>query len=351
MEGAGAAESIGDLRNLLGRRGLVRATVGRLLRTGAFAAIVAAIALLAPPSAAAVSWGEDVHYVAGHVPRGFQPQEVWDYPGTLKSVWYHRGEIRDLTVHTHTDGRCCYDTTTSGFAIRIRGHRATIARLVDGESVYGRTIFWGERPGVIVEVVDQAGIGRRELERVAEHVRPAGVDEWRRLLVATTVVPSEGQLRARPSRVLDRGTVAGHEWVFSVRMPPGYPLFWWDRRVPCPELRYAGASSLNRWDCEQFEAFWRVIGDQIWVYGALGSHKIRRIRVRDYYHQDEPGVVVPTHAVLGGRFRFYVAPMPRDTCSVVVYDADASGGRGFLGGGGPSGSDPEAKRCAKAHLR
>jgi hypothetical protein len=325
--------------------------VGRLLRTSALAVVAAAAALLVPASALAVSWQDDIHYIAGHVPRGFHPFEV-DGSGGLTSFWYgyHGGEQQLITVHTHTDGRCCYDTTADERPVRIRGHRGTIARLVDGEAIYGREIFWEEQPGVMVEVVDQAwNISRRELFRIARSVRQPSPGEWRRLLVAATVVPSEEHLRARPSRILARGAVAGRPWIFSVRMPPGYPLFSWDRRVPCPELRYAGASTLNRWDCEQFEAFWRVIGDQIWVYGALGAQKIRRIRVRDYYHQDEPGVVVPTHAVLGGRFRFYLAPMPRDTCSAVVYDADAPRGRGFLGGDGPAGSDPEAKRCEKAH--
>ena len=323
--------------------------MGRLLRTSAIAATVLASALLAPSGALAQSWEDDIHYVADHVPRGFHPRDIYGY-ANLTSVWYgyHGGEGQLITVHTHTDGHCCYDTTADEHPVRIRGHRGTIARLVDGLTIYGRELFWEERPGVVVEVVDQGGIGRRELFRVARSIRQPGVGEWNRLVIATVVVPSEEQLHARPSKVLARGVVAGREWVFSVRMPPGYPLFSWDRRVPCPELQYAGASSLYRWDCEQLETHWRVIGNQIWVFGALGSRKIRRVRVRDYPDESDPGVVVRTHAVLGGRFRFYLAPMPRDTCEVVVEDADAPHGRGFIGGDAPYGSNPEAERCAKA---
>jgi hypothetical protein len=320
--------------------------VRRLLRTSALATVCLAAALVAPAGAAAASWDDDPHFVASHVPRGFHPHEVWDYRG-LASIWYaqRRHPLGTITVHTHTDGRCCYDSTTDQRPIRIRGRRATIARLVDGEAVYGRTIYWEERPGMFVEVVDQAGIRRRTLERIARGVRLAGDGEWRRLLIATTVVPSEDQLRARPRRVVDRGVIAGRVWTFSALLPRGYPLFSWDRRVPCPELRFGGVVHLDRWDCEGFPVFWRLIGNEIFVYGALGNRDIERVRVRDYYDNDDPGVVVKVRSAMPG-FKFYVAPMPRDTCEVMVVDADKR--RSFAEPGGPFGSsNPEVQRCAR----
>jgi hypothetical protein len=318
------------------------------MRTSTIAALVVAAALLAPAASSADLSVPVPHYVASHVPRGFHPFEVTSYEG-LSSVWYaYRGDENSLlTVHTHTDGRCCYDTTTDQHPIRIRGHRGTIARLVDGSAVYGRTIYWEERPGVGVEVVDQSILSDRQLRNIAQHVVAASDGDWRRVSVATMVVPTEDALRGRPSKVLGRGVVAGHPWVFRALLPRGYPLFSWDRRVPCPELSYRGVTRLDRWDCEQFPTHWRLFGNQIWVYGALGSRNVRRVRVRDYYDPDDPGVVVKARTAMPG-FKFYIAPMPRDTCEVFAEDADKPPRRGGIGPDGPFGSDPDAKRCAKA---
>lgn len=309
-------------------------------------ALAVAGALVLPAGALARSGPEGLHYVASSVPRGFQPHEAWTYSG-LSSLWYAKRHdpLRTITVHTHFDGRCCYDSTTVGHRIRVRGHRGWIAQLKDGETAYGRTIFWKEWPDVWVEVVDQAGIPERVLKRIAEHVRLADEPEWRRILIATTLIPSDAELRARPSKVLDRGAIDGHRWSFRARIPRGYPLFSWDRRVPCPELRFRGSTLLAPYDCEQFPSRWRLFGDQIWVYGALGKRGVRRVRVRDAYDKGDPGVVVPVRAALPG-FKFYVAPMPRDTCEVAVEDAGKPPGRGLIAPEGPAGYEPaEARRC------
>jgi hypothetical protein len=322
--------------------------MGRVVRTSQIAALLVATALLAPTASLADFRVDRPHYVASHVPRGFHPFEVTSYKG-LSSLWYaYRGDEDSLlTVHTHTDGRCCYDSTTDAHPIRIRGHQGTIARLVDGEAVYGRTIYWEERPGVIVEVVNQSVLSRRELKGIAEDVMPASDGYWRRVSVATRVVPTEDALRGRRAKVLDRGVAKGHSWVFRALIPRGYPLFSWDRRVPCPELSYRGSVLLTRWDCEQFTTHWRLFRDQIWVYGALGSRNVHRVRVRDYYDPSDPGVVVKARTAMP-RFKFYIAPMPRDTCQVLVENPDKPRGRGGIGADGPTGSDPEARRCAKA---
>jgi hypothetical protein len=319
--------------------------VRRLLRTLAFGTLALAAALALPATAPAVAWKGGLHYVAGQLPRGYEPYEVTGWRG-LSSVWYRyraRADV-ELTVHTHTDGRCCYDVTYDERPIRVRGHRGAIASLVDEGVLYGRMIHWEERPGLVLEVVSQQrGLPDSELERIAARVRPAGAGEWRFLRTATTVVPSEHALRSRPRRVLARGVHGGRSWSFAVRLPRGYPLATWDRRVPCPELHHAGATLLLPYDCEQFPSYWRLVANQVFVYGALGARRIRRIRVRDYPLKDgDAGVVVPTHAVLGGRFRLYVAPMPRDTCGVVVEDAD----RHTVVDGNVPGYESERARCA-----
>ena len=327
----------------------------RLLR-----AISASVSLAAVFAVAAPAAGADPYYVPTHLPRHYQllvaagPYTKGEYAG-MSTIGYVRdntdqpnvdvADEPELEVLTHTHGSCCYyDLTTRERPIRIRGHRGTTAKLVDGSAEYGQVIVWEERPGVKIEVASVWSLPHGQLKDVAEDVATVSERYWRRLVVGTTLIPSEGALRRRPRRVLDQGTAAGHAWVFRARIPRGWPLGWYDFRVPCPELSYRGRRILSRWECELWPGLWRLLDDQIFVYGVFPSLRVGRVRIRDQANADDPGVVVPTHLVTDGkrRFTFYVAAMPRDTCWVTIERVKS---RRLLAGAGP-GYDAERKRCS-----
>jgi hypothetical protein len=288
------------------------------------------------------------HYVPTHVPKGFRFVDANNLsPGASKILYAHgRDNSADLWVETAA-GECCSYTERERHSIIIRGHRGKIARLVDydeGEYTLGRVIAWEERPGVYVAVFSAAEypLHTRVLKRIAEDVATVSDGYWHRLIVGTrrdplflSELPGD-----RKKRFVKAGRANGHRWELRTLVPRGFPLGWYDLRTPCSLLSYRDKSTYG-FGCTE-PTSWMLIRGQIFVFGVI-PRRVRHVRIEPY-----PGYEGSTRTFTTirrrrlGHYALYVAAMPRDTCHVVVWDADRDR---EIGPTGPIFNDAENHRC------
>lgn len=299
-------------------------------------ALFAAGALTSAQGAAA----SEQYYVPTHVPR-----EYWFVKAQGASVGYglrapEYGDETYLEVSTDNDCRRCR-VYPSGRRIAVRGHPARVTRLED-ESDYGRVITWKERPDVLITVTSSTneGLPLRTLKSIAEDVAPVSRRYFRRLVVGTSNDPDISELpHGRSLALIMRGHARGHEWALRAFVPRGYPLGWYDRRSPCLKLTYRRRTTYG-FGCSD-PTSWELVRGQVFVFGVVPG-RVRRVRLRNLLHDDDPGKVVRAHTISRlPRHAFYVAEMPRDTCHLEISDAE----RGDIGPTGPVTNDREWKRC------
>jgi hypothetical protein len=319
--------------------------VGTLPVRGGLLAAAAVAALLAAAPAAGF------HFVPTHIPRPYKLLRAETYAAGASEIGYARNRHADepaIRVATLRSLRLSRWLTSGDRPIRIRGHRGTLAYLYDEGARFGRYVSWQERPGVWIEVVrsSPAGPRARELIDIAEDVAAVSDGYWRRLEVGTNQIVSVSQLpNGRPSKFVESGIAHDHRWVLRALIPRGYPLGSYDYRSPCPALTYRRARTYGS-DCTD-RASWELVKGQIFIFGLLHGRIPERVRVRDYYDPTDRGRIVRTHRVRPVRnFGFYVAPMPRNTCVVMVEDADGRGRSAEIELGTPAIGHPrEARRC------
>jgi hypothetical protein len=282
--------------------------------------------------------GAATHYVPTYVPGGYHYAGV-RYDG----LHYGHG----LVVATSTGPPCCGDYT-KGRPFRIRGHAGRLGKLVlyDYERyVYGRYLAWEERPGHWILVEDQTQTGRvlsvRKLRRVARSLEPVSDEYWRRLEIGSQDDPYKSELPAgRKKRFVKRGRANGHRWELRALVPRDFPLGWYDLRTPCTILAYRGKSTYG-FDCIE-STTWMLIRGQIFVFGVIPK-RIRHVRIEPLGgYKGSTRTFTTIRRPWLGRYGYYVAAMPRDTCHVEVVDADT--GRD-VGPTGPIFNNTENKRC------
>jgi hypothetical protein len=125
----------------------------------------------------------------------------------------------------------------------------------------------------------------------------------------------------------------GTAWKLTALLPEGFPVAPEDRRAPCARLESRGDRDT---ECDGLAA-WRRVGGRVFVFGVLPA-RVKRVRVGGVTARTKQAPGYPGAA-------FYAVPLPTDTCTVTVRDAD----RGALGETGPAAGGPKAdkRRCAR----
>jgi hypothetical protein len=287
-------------------------------------------------------------FAATWLPKGHRLVTAVADSGASDARPYHRINYRHgPVVWSHRGSSCCGIAMTDGRRITVRGHEARLARYIDEGQSYGRVILWEERPKLWIEIEEvDRDVGDRQLRRVAENVRMVSKARWNHWKRETQRYPSSGAELAKMERQLvATGEARGLEWRLRALVPPGYP---WDRndlRQPCQELSYGG-ELFTRCD----EPAWRRMAGQIFVFGKVPA-RVRRVRIRDYTDESDPGVIVKSATVDRlPKHAFFAAAMPDDTCAVLIEDADADRDK-VVGAASPGEDAPPDQQCERSGTR
>jgi len=259
-------------------------------------------------------------WIAGQLPDGYVFVWAGDNPGP-NGIRDHASSYGKDPTRDTSDAPLQVDSIAEsvplpeGRPVTVRSHRAVLSTLTDEGRPYGVRLTWQERKGLTISVSALEGVSMPEARLVAAHVRPVSPDTWRRLVIAADYI---GRASPDMARVpITSGHIGDHRWTLTALLPPHYPVLAVDRRFACYELAYRGQRS-NGSACWQHPSWVRVAG-QVFVFGEA-SPEIQRLEVR---RAQRPEVLVNTHLISRWpRARFWVAPMPTDTCSVNVLPAD-----------------------------
>jgi hypothetical protein len=203
----------------------------------------------------------------------------------------------------------------------VRGHPAVLRTLTDEDQAYARELVWRERPDLTVAVSADLALGKRELRRVAEHVRTIGPSAWARLYLQTSGGAQIGHVSRTMRRVaVEHGVAEETRWRLFALIPPRFPLSSNDLRVSCFELRHNGRRGHGD-DCGVI-ANWQRIGGTVFVFGAT-RRSVRHLVIRPY--SGGRAFTVSTRTVAprrGPRVRYFATALPSTACAVVITRAN-----------------------------
>jgi hypothetical protein len=240
----------------------------------------------------------------GRLARDHSDAPLWIY-----SIRGHRKPPYEHAPEPHAGDR----TTT------VRGHPAVFRRLTDEGKFFAREFVWRERPDLVVAVDALRVVDKRQLRRVAEHVRLVGQRAWSRLHLQTSLAAQIGHVSKSMRHVrVQSGVVDGHHWRFFALVPAHFRLSPNDLRVPCFELRYR--KRRGHGDNCGFLPSWQRVGGGVFAFGAV-PRRIKHLRIRRWAR---PGFDFKIRTVAlrrGPRVRYFATPLPENACTVGITPA------------------------------